>query len=290
MRETGELSCGSLGGDKLYERRARAALPILVRQAKAGQTMLYGGLANELRMRNPRNLNYVLGAIGNTMLDLGRRRGVEVPPIQALVIKKDTHLPGEGISWFAPDAAQFKMATRQQRKHIVDAMLSQVFMFQRWDDVLRELELKPLPPPSDSLPPVEEVGATGGVGERQAHRRLKEAIAAHPEWLGLSVALAPGQLEVPLFSGDRVDVMFENKSQRIAVEVKAQDAPKADLVRGLFQCVKYAAVLEAEAKAREVDIDCRAILALGETLPVDLSGLRAILAIDVRDGLGTGEV
>ncbi len=135
MTETGEVSVGGLLGDKLYQRRARVALPILVRQARAGQTMFYGELADELSMPNPRNLNYVLGAIGNSMLSLGKHWGRQVPPIQALVVNKDTHLPGEGIAWFAPDAVQFKTASRRQRKFIVGAMLSDVFTFRQWDDV-----------------------------------------------------------------------------------------------------------------------------------------------------------
>jgi hypothetical protein len=290
MRETGEFSAGSLSGNKLYEQRARMALPILVRQAKAGQTMLYGELADELLMPNPRNLNYVLGAIGNSMLDLEARWGKKVPPIQALVVNKGTHLPGEGISWFAPDAALFKRASRRQRKQIIDAMLGEVFMFRRWDEVLRALGLGPLPPPSNALPPIEEISRRGGAGEGNAHRRLKEAIAAHPEWLGLSTTLAPGETEVLLYSGDRVDVMFTNGHQRVAVEVKALDAAVSDLVRGVFQCVKYAAVLDAESRVRQDDIDSRAMLALGGTLPSGLAGLRAILAVDVKDGLGTGEV
>ena len=290
MRETGELSAGSLHGNKLYEQRARAALPIIVRQAKAGQPMRYGELAHELGMPNPRNLNYVLGAIGNSMLDLGERWGVKVPPIQALVVNKDTHLPGEGIGWFAPDAAQFREASPRQQKRIVDAMLSEVFMYPQWDEVLEAYGLEPLAPPATTLPPIEEVAPRGGVGEGEAHLKLKEAIAAHPEWLGLSRALAPGQTEVPLYSGDRVDVVFADGRQRIAVEVKASGAPVSELVRGVFQCVKYAAVLNAEASAWQVDIDCRAILALGDALPPGLLALRATLGVDIREKVGMGEV
>ena len=116
MSETGDLSSGDITGDKRYQKRARAALPILVRQAKAGTTMLYGELAAELGMPNPRNLNFVLGAIGNSILQLGMQWGSKVPPIQALVVNKDTRLPGEGISWFAPDASLFKNASRAQRE------------------------------------------------------------------------------------------------------------------------------------------------------------------------------
>jgi hypothetical protein len=289
MRETGD-SAGSLNGNKLYEQRARAALPIMVRQAKAGQTMLYSELAQELGMPNPRNLNYVLGAIGNSMLDLGERWGVKVPPIQALIVNKGTHLPGEGISWFAPDASEFKDASRRQRKRIVDVMLAEVYTYQRWDEILESHGLEPLPSPASLLPPVEQIAPRGGSGEGEGHRRLKEAITLHPEWLGLPRSLAQGRAEVSLYSGDRIDVEFADNQQRIAVEVKAEGAPIGELVRGLFQCIKYAAVLEAEASACQDDMDCRVILALGGELPTRLAALRATLGVDVRESVGDGSV
>lgn len=87
-----------------------------------------------------------------------------------------------------------------------------------------------------------------------------------------------------------MDVVFEDGRRRIAVEVKAVDAEVGDLVRGLFQCVKYLAVLDAEASTRQAQIDCRTVLALGGGLPAHLYPLRAILGIDVREGLGTGDL
>jgi hypothetical protein len=112
MPETGEAAVGLIDGEKKYQERARRALPILVRQAKAHETMFYGDLAAELGMSNPRTLNWPLGAIGNSMLRLAESWDRRVPPIQALVINKSTGLPGDGISWFAPDAENFKKAGR----------------------------------------------------------------------------------------------------------------------------------------------------------------------------------
>src|SRR5262249_3228678 len=90
-------------GDKLYQERARAALPLLVRQAIAGSAIRYGELAAELGMPNPRNLNYVLGSIGQTIKALSKHWRLDVPPIQCIVINKKTGLPGEGVGWFVSD-------------------------------------------------------------------------------------------------------------------------------------------------------------------------------------------
>ena len=64
---TTAMAATPLSGDKLYQERARAALPLLVRQAEAATPIFYSSLARELGMPNPRNLNYVLGCIGQTL-------------------------------------------------------------------------------------------------------------------------------------------------------------------------------------------------------------------------------
>lgn len=166
-------------------------------------------------------------------------------------------------------------------------MLSEVFTFRLWDEVLRECGLKPLPPPSVGLPSIDEVFATGGAGEGAAHKRLKEAIAEHPELVRLPKSYAPGAVEAPLYSGDRVDVLFSAKDKRVAVEVKPAGAPLGDLVRGVFQCVKYAAVLDAQARVAQTHSDCKAILALGGPLSADLASLCVTLGIKVHKELGT---
>ena len=102
-----------LNGDMLYQKRARKALPILVRQAKAEQPIIYSDLAQELNMPNPRNLDYVLGAIGNALIGLGKERGEKIPPIQSLVINKGSLMPGEGFEGFLPDKGNLREAAQE---------------------------------------------------------------------------------------------------------------------------------------------------------------------------------
>ncbi len=70
----------------------------------------------------------------------------------------------------------------------------------------------------------------------------------NPQWVGLPNSLSPGEVEVSLHSGDSLDVLFFDSNRRIAVEVKGASAPVGEVIRGLFQCVKYEAVLDAEAR------------------------------------------
>jgi hypothetical protein len=135
-------------GDKLYQQRARAALPLLVRQAFAGTPILYSDLANELGMANPRNLNYVLGSIGKTLEGLSQEWGEKVPPIQCLVINKQTGLPGAGIGWFfrekGPNAIkQFSDLALRQQREIIQAELLEIYSYSKWIDVLNALSLQP---------------------------------------------------------------------------------------------------------------------------------------------------
>ena len=105
-----------MSGDKLYQVRARAALPLLVRQAEAGIPIFYSNLAEELGIPNPRNLNFVLGSIGQTMERLSKAWNIKVPLIQCLVVNKTTGLPGEGIGWFLVKKEDYaKLPLRQQR-------------------------------------------------------------------------------------------------------------------------------------------------------------------------------
>ena len=83
MVATGNALFDYLSGEKLYQARARAALPLLVRQATQAHnaTIFYSDLAAELGMANERNLNYVLGYIGDALEQLSKqwrpsRRGI----------------------------------------------------------------------------------------------------------------------------------------------------------------------------------------------------------------------
>ena len=122
--------------DSLYQKRARAALPILVRQALAGEPIVYEDLAKELKMPNPRNLNFVLGSIGNTLSELGEKWPEKIPPIQALVVNKETALPGEGVHFFD------EKMDLSQKKAIVRTKWEEVYKYQKWLDVLDKLGIQ----------------------------------------------------------------------------------------------------------------------------------------------------
>ena len=118
------------------------------------------------------------------------------------------------------------------------------------------------------------------------HKRLKEAVSVNPQSIGLPNSLSPGKVEASLYSGDSLDVLFSDSNRRIAVEVKGASAPVGEVIRGLFQCVKYEAVLDAEARVAGSRADCEAVLALGGSFPGELTPLRHTLGVRVFENLG----
>lgn len=268
----------TIDGSKLYQRRAREALPLLVRQAEASAPMYYSDLASEMGMPNPRNLNYVLGSVGQTLQDLSAQLNVEIPPIQCLVLNRSSHLPGNGISWLITSKEDFATLPRRKQREVVKTELAKVFAFARWREVLAALQLKPAPVSYKSLL-VKAVNIPGG-GESEAHRQFKELVSKHPEWLKLPASVKAA-IESPLLSGDCLDVLFVHGEDWIAAEVKSHISSEADVVRGLFQCVKYRAVLEASQAAQGLPQSSRAVLVLESAFPQSLIPLKNVLAVEV---------
>lgn len=284
MMDTAEVA-EPLSGDKLYQQRARSALPLLVRQATASTPIIYEDLAHELKMPNPRNLNYVLGSIGKTLLNLTEHWDIEVPPIQCLVVNKNTRLPGEGIGWFITDLSHYKKLSNKQRRQVVDAELQKIYSFDKWSKVLSILGLKPAQ--SDFKNLNKKASQFRGGGEGAEHKKLKKFVANNPVHFGLPASSAPGENEHSLPSGDLLDVFFTHRKEHVGIEVKSHISDTADIARGLYQCVKYQAVLEARQAAYGQPQNVRTILVLGGELPAELLPLKNVLGIEVFEKVST---
>lgn len=274
----------NIWGDHLYQHRARNALPLLVRQAIARETVSYRDLASELGMPNPRNLNYVLGCVGSTLESISRAKSEDIPPIQCLVVNRQTGMPSEGVNWFLNKAnrPEFDMLSPEQRRRRLKIELERVFDYPSWNEVLRELRLAKAPVTFEKY--IDAAVVFGGGGESDAHRRLKHYVANHPELLNLPRRLQ-GATEYGLPSGDCLDVSFRTATQWTAVEVKSTLSVEADVTRGLFQCVKYAAVIRAVMQVSGEVPSARVVLALEGALPRSLLPLKHLLGVEVIDGI-----
>lgn len=126
-------------------------------------------------MPNPRNPNYVLGSIGQSLERLAKAWKSKVPPIQCLVVNKNTGLPGEGIGWFLVKKEDFAMLPLRQKRAIVEAELQYVFSYPRWIEILEALELEPTA--SDFTTFVNKATEADSVEARVKNTRLSESMS-----------------------------------------------------------------------------------------------------------------
>lgn len=274
-----------ISGDKLYQERARKALPLLVghtllvRQARVPRTILYSELAPKLGMEFPLNLNYVLGHVGNALKLLSDEWAEEIPPIQCMVVSKQTWLPGEGVGWFLKPGDDFYDLPRKLQHVRLRTELQKVYEYPRWSAVLTALGL--LAKSDEKL--IHDASKPRLGGESDDHRRLKRCIAEHPEILKLPESAGKGTVEFPLPSGDSIDVLFQAGDAWTAAEVKSARSPLADIIRGMFQCVKYRAVIEALQTVCNLPQSARAVLVLESEFPEELTTWKQMLGIEVID-------
>lgn len=129
---------------------------------------------------------------------------------------------------------------------------------------------------------IDEASKFRGGGESEQHRKLKKYIAEHPEVLQLP-ASARADTEFRLPSGDSLDVLFRAGDDWTAVEVKSAESLLPDVVRGMFQCVKYQAVIKALQAAQGLTQSARAILVIEGAFPTQLESWKQVLGIEVVD-------
>jgi len=275
---TGEIAKSFTKGDALYQQRAREAFPILVRQAIARKPIFYADLADELGMANARNLNFVLGSVGQAIREKEEASGEKIPPITCLVLNQHTQMPSSGVGWFMPQP-DFAALSASEKRNAVDAQLENIYAYRKWESLLREFGLQLADQNLDQY--LEEARKSGyGIGEGSAHKALKERIANHPELIGLPKTATKGSMEVKLASADVVDVLFRHNGQHIAVEVKSRISNDMDLIRGLFQCVKYEALLKAEMSVKQLHHNVRVCLVTERELPKDLNLIKTTLGLE----------
>jgi hypothetical protein len=194
----------------------------------------------------------------------------------------ETGLPGEGLGEFIRDYRQFARLSEREKERIINRHLDKIYAYTRWMEVLDSLGLK-YHQTRDNSSLLDEIHKRRGSGESPAHRTLKEYISRNPKVIGLSASVGKGRIEFCLPSGDSVDVLFVSERDWIAVEVKSRISDVADIYRGLYQCVKYQAVVEAFRCEKGQQPSCRALLVLEGEFPTELIEIKNVLGVEVID-------
>ncbi|VTZ50285.1 conserved hypothetical protein [Methylocella tundrae] len=274
---------------------ARQMFPLLVWCAKQGKKITYGQLDTELQRRGwGHHVNVVVyghpaGAVGNACIEIEKEIGEKVPPLNALVVNAKSGIPGNGCDYYLTaylDKKRSRHLTDAQRKAMAEETMEEVWRFQKWDEILNQCGLSPIPDAIPSLRSESQRKAPRKQGwsnepESAAHQSLKKWVAENPQVLGSKIPYRRGQTEWLFASADRVDVMFEHKDGCLAVEVKAANANAADLERGVYQCVKYQALLRAELKAEGKIPNGSSLLVTETRLSPALQALADLLGVRV---------
>lgn len=267
---------GEICPSKKSQKLVRKIIPILVHWAKNAITdNTYRDLNILLGYSGGRfsGIGYQLGLVCEIFSKLSKEVGIEIPTLNALVNNSKTRLPSEGFNYVFP---YYDKYNNNKKKELVSLLNAKAIGFRDWDWILSLLGLKPTTSLEDES--IIRYGKFGVESESIEHRKLKEYVAAHPEVVGLKSG-EHGYIEYTLLSGDRLDVFF--KDSNVAVEIKSEISSDADILRGIFQCVKYKSVLDAEAQIHGEKQNSRAILLLGKSLSASNRLIKEDLCVDV---------
>ncbi|MEB1100763.1 hypothetical protein VDR81_14515 [Xanthomonas campestris pv. campestris] len=225
----------------------------------------YGALALEVFRRfgepvqpNKQKYGHPLGSSAEVAIEIGKQHGMNVPALSIIVVREDIGYAGTGADSFVKRLSGRGLDLKDPvRLELLDAEAERVrnFGVEQWEKLERLLGLLPLPSQrrtEEDLGLPSKVGRYGG-GESKKHKALKCWVAKNPGKFKEFGNYVEGGVEEFLQSGDSVDVMLVGPSSRLAVEVKASNASQEELKRGIFQCVKYRATLEAEARVYPQD-------------------------------------
>ena len=280
-----------LEGDTWTKRTARSGFPILVEYARTRREITYGEWDVQIEERGlgshvfVAQYGYPAGTIGDACEAYAAETGVPVPPINLLVVNKKTRVPGlRADNYIRRFCARFldrdvdpKRLTLREKRGIIDRAQEEIFDFPSWGEVLEACGLAETEAPRSKRKrrrPRRSGWSTGP--ESEAHKRLKQRLADDPALVGLKTD-ENGVQEHSLWSGDRLDVYF--KRAAVGVEVKTADAGFDEIHRGVFQCVKYKAVLRAQqVHDRKIPTaDC--LLAVGGALPEELEQIASLFGV-----------
>jgi hypothetical protein len=312
-----------LKGSRWAKRIGRVIFPWLIWCAKNSQTLFYSELDTEVVRRGiHHHVNFVMyghpaGTVGNALLEMGEEFGEEIPPLNALVVAKtgpEAGLPSKGcdvfLEKFLGKKIPFKRLSVEDKRAIVEEVHEAIFRYPHWDDVQnyfrdaegRYPELAPFDGRflavtrfSEKRPgriaqdvPWDFAPKPGfqepKKPESPEHKAPKLYIAAHPEVIGLPKG-SKFELEKTLGSGDRADVCFSIKDKLVIAEIKSERSPEDDICKGVFQCIKYRAVIRAHQKLKRVIPNGEAVLVVGKKMSAEAKQLAEGLAVKFFDGI-----
>ena len=228
----------------------------LIHAAKRRSTVTYGEAKRRLEIEHefdtifPTRMGAPAGGLMYRLLEVRP----DCPLVNILLVRQGDGMPGEGAGPFMADyLGQPRLARPgyrdrhpRQWRDACDEIATDVYAFRDWDVVYEEAFGEPLPAAVVPSAGSERDGISHARrGEGPNHEALRLWVRDNPARVRRAYRDFDTDTEVILESADRVDVVYYGPTSTVVIEVKSLDSDDADLRRGVFQCVKYRAVMEA---------------------------------------------
>lgn len=240
-------------------------IPVLIRWAKTSWDVqhTYSDLSYAVGHKSPQ-IGGIMEIIQDIIDELKVKSGKKIPTLNCLVASKSIGMPSEGLDYVIKDYSSYP---KDAQKGLVKALNREAHEFKEWDWVLKELGLssnKIFTP--EQLTEKKISAKHGSGGEGKEHLELKEYIVKHPDVFSIK-RVSFAQMEHVLLSGDKLDVYFEcGNDIHYAIEVKPSTSPDDDVLRGIFQCIKYKAVMDAQRVADYGTYENRVMLVIAGSM------------------------
>ena len=259
----------------------------LIGAAGRDTTIAYGDAASRLEKECGFSPVFPALRMGKTAAALQyaiHARDPSAPLLNVLLVRKGTGLPGSGAQDFL--VARYPDEPRLGENGVDEAYpdlwaryarlaIEEAHRYDGWEALYEQLFGSYVPDPFYDSPRRRTGGGDGGEGPN--HKALREWVQDHPECIDKRLRDVDAETEVELLSGDRVDVVYRTPRQIVTIEVKSRDSNWPDLQRGIYQCVKYRAVMEAQEEGSGSPV--RSLLVTESALPADLE--RIVKRLDV---------
>ncbi len=244
------------------------AMALLLKCLDQGEPFVtYGAIRDELeyQLEIENIFSIQIGHVAGSLMDQILELDSKAPLINALITHADG-LPGKGVgNYFANRYGveayrDWDALDREEKRDLVKKERNKVLRYPKWTQINKQLfglkatkllkEKKNTEKDGQTSP----TGGYGGPAESKEHKKLKKWVSENPAKLGIKRAFGTGTIESRLLSGDTIDVVFSHGPEFFTVEVKSKRSSDEDLRRGLYQCVKYKAVKEAEQMPNDVSV------------------------------------
>lgn len=277
--------------DQLRDDGPQFAMAMLLRCLSAGaEFVTYGEIAAELeyQLKIKKVFSTHIGQVAGSLMDSILEIDPNAPLINALITRPDG-IPGVGVGgYFAirynnERYNNWKKIKKAEKVKIITREREKISQYGKWHEINQRLfglgaTSKLRVPSGSEVDGLANNGKNyGGPAESDEHKKLKQWVSENAEKLGINTSFGTGKTESFLLSGDIIDVLFSDGSNYCVVEVKSCRSNDDDLRRGVYQCVKYRAVKEAEHAPNKISV--RALLVAERKLNAELMSRASLLDV-----------